>query len=187
MALTRSRSTYFIGTYYLGRYSYSFHEQRLGVSSFFFCILWSCQSGRQCPCQQNACLKNTVFWIKQEQTGRPKSKVSTYNAQEAWDGCEGGDQVPTYQGQLLHLWSPWWSSCPNITRVPDLSPPLPYVSIKLYVLLYIAITVLKWWLLIWHNFLDIHESQSSKKVQGKIGRLDEIKRRHWSQIKATFE
>ena len=138
MALTRCRSTYFIGTYYLGRYSYSFHEQRLGVSSFFFCILWSCQSGRQCPCQQNACLKNTVFWIKQEQTGRPKSKVSTYNAQEAWDGCEGGDQVPTYQGQLLHLWSPWWSSCPNITRVPVLSPPLPYVSIKLYVLLYIA-------------------------------------------------
>ena len=60
------------------------------------------------PCQQNAGLHLAV-WQLQQEVSRPMPRFKPTSPKKSEkDG--GANQVPTYLGQSLQLYSPWWSS-----------------------------------------------------------------------------
>ena len=78
------------------------------------------------PCQQHASLHHAVWQTQQEAT-RPKTRFKpTLPKKSGVDG--GANQVPTYLGQLLHLYSPWWSSLAIITSNHCISVVCPVIK-----------------------------------------------------------
>ena len=78
------------------------------------------------PSQQHAGLHHAVWQLQQEVT-RLKARFKPTSPKKS--GVDGGaNQVPTYLGQLLHLYSPWWSSLAIITSSHCISGVCPMMQ-----------------------------------------------------------
>ena len=78
------------------------------------------------PSQQHAGLNYAVLQLQQEVT-RPKARFKPTSPKKS--GVDGGaNQVPTYLGQSLHLYSPWWSSLAIITSSHCISGVCPMMQ-----------------------------------------------------------
>ena len=78
------------------------------------------------PSQQHAGLHHAVWQLQQEVT-RLKARFKPTSPKKS--GVDGGaNQVPTYLGQSLHLYSPWWSSLAIITSSHCISGVCPMMQ-----------------------------------------------------------